>query len=57
MPSPIASSGSTTPLISRIVATWPANFAPRFAKSLGMTADTDFEDIIRAYVAEDMPKR
>ena len=43
-------------VISRIVSTWPANFAPRFAKSLGMSADTDFEDIIRAYVAEDMPK-
>jgi len=44
------------PAIDRIVATWPANFAPRFAAGLGMTADTDFEDVIRAYVAEDMPK-
>jgi hypothetical protein len=42
--------------IDRIVATWPTNFAPRLAPALGMTADTDFEAIIRAYIAEDMPK-
>jgi D-erythronate 2-dehydrogenase len=40
----------------RIVSTWPTNFAPRLAPALGMTADTDFESIIRAYIAEDMPK-
>ena len=42
--------------IDRIVSTWPTNFAPRLAPSLGMQADTDFESIIRAYIAEDMPK-
>jgi nucleoside-diphosphate-sugar epimerase len=42
--------------IDRIVATWPTNFAPRLAPALGMTADTEFEAIIRAYIAEDMPK-
>jgi D-erythronate 2-dehydrogenase len=44
------------PAIDRIVSTWPTNFAPRLAPSLGMKADTDFEGIIRAYIAEDMPK-
>jgi nucleoside-diphosphate-sugar epimerase len=42
--------------IDRIVSTWPTNFAPRLAPSLGMKADTDFDSIIRAYIAEDMPK-
>ena len=42
--------------IDRIVATWPTSFAPHLAPALGMTADTDFEAIIRAYIAEDMPK-
>ena len=44
------------PAIDRIVSTWPTNFAPRLAPSLGMKADTDFESIIGAYIAEDMPK-
>ena len=44
------------PAIDRIVATWPANFAPRRGLALGMRADSDFESIIRAYLADDMPK-
>jgi nucleoside-diphosphate-sugar epimerase len=44
------------PAIDRIVSTWPANFAPKLGPALGMKADADFESIIRAYVAEDMPK-
>ncbi len=43
------------PAIDKIVATWPANFAPAFGLSLGMRADTDFADIVRAYMADDMP--
>ncbi len=42
------------PVIDRIVQTWPGNFAPRLGPSLGMEADTDFADIIRAYIADDM---
>lgn len=42
------------PVIDRIVQTWPANFAPRLGVSLGMTADADFETIVRAYIADDM---
>ncbi len=45
------------PAIDKIVATWAANFAPRLGPALGMTSDTDFESIVRAYIADDMPKR
>jgi hypothetical protein len=44
------------PLIDRIVATWPANFAPKLGPALGMTADADFESIVRAYIADDLPR-
>jgi nucleoside-diphosphate-sugar epimerase len=44
------------PAIDRIVATWPANFAPKLGPALGMQADTDFDAIVRAYIADDMPK-
>jgi len=43
------------PAIAKIVQTWPPNFAPRLGPALGMTADTNFEDIVRAYIADDMP--
>ena len=44
------------PVIDRIVATWPSNFAPKLGPALGMKADPDFESIVRAYIADDMPK-
>jgi nucleoside-diphosphate-sugar epimerase len=44
------------PVIDRIVATWAANFAPKLGPALGMTADADFESIVRAYIADDMPR-
>ncbi len=44
------------PAIDRIVATWPSNFAPKLGPALGMKADTDFLAIVRAYIADDMPK-
>ena len=44
------------PAIDRIVSTWPANFAPKLGRALGMHADADFDSIIRAYIAEDMPR-
>lgn len=44
------------PAVDRIVQTWPVNFAPRLGPALGMTADSDFEAIVRAYVADDMPR-
>jgi D-erythronate 2-dehydrogenase len=43
------------PVIDRIVSTWASNFAPKLGPALGMRADADFESIIRAYIADDMP--
>jgi nucleoside-diphosphate-sugar epimerase len=44
------------PVIDKIVSTWPSNFAPRLGLSLGMRADSDFESIVRAYIADDLPR-
>ena len=43
------------PVIDRIVATWPANFAPLLGPALGMRADQDFESIIRQYIEDEHP--
>jgi D-erythronate 2-dehydrogenase len=43
------------PVIDRIVATWPANFAPALGPALGMRADHDFESIIRQYIEDEHP--
>jgi D-erythronate 2-dehydrogenase len=43
------------PVIDRIVATWPANFAPVLGPALGMRADRDFESIIRQYIEDERP--
>ena len=45
------------PFIDRIVQTWPPRFAPKLGPALGMKTDSDFESIIRAYMADDMPSR
>jgi D-erythronate 2-dehydrogenase len=45
------------PVIERIVATWPPRFAPVLGPALGMRADTDFDSIIRAYIADELPRR
>lgn len=42
------------PAIDRIVRTWPANFDTVFARSIGMAADTDFDDIVRQYIADEL---
>jgi len=44
------------PAIDRIVATWPANFAPQLGPALGMKADRDFEGIVRAYLADEIER-
>ena len=44
------------PVIDKIVSTWPPNFTPVLGPSLGMSADADFESIVRAYIADDMPR-
>ena len=43
------------PVIDRIVATWPANFAPVLGPALGMQADRDFEAIVRQYIEDQRP--
>jgi D-erythronate 2-dehydrogenase len=43
------------PVIDRIVATWPANFAPALGPALGMRADRDFASIIRQYIEDEHP--
>lgn len=39
------------PAIDRLVSSWPQAFAADRGRALGMTADDDFDDIVRAYVA------
>ncbi|MGB6104032.1 MAG: D-erythronate dehydrogenase [Pusillimonas sp.] len=39
--------------VKRIVNSWPGNFAATRAKALGFTADTNFSDIILAYLQDD----
>jgi nucleoside-diphosphate-sugar epimerase len=43
------------PVIDRIVATWPPNFAPVLGPALGMRSDRDFESIIRQYIEDERP--
>jgi nucleoside-diphosphate-sugar epimerase len=40
------------PAIEAIVNSWPGNFSADYAKSLGFTADKDFDSVVRAFVAE-----
>lgn len=43
------------PDIAKIVAGWPRNFAPNRAIELGFKAETSFADIIKTYIADDLP--
>jgi D-erythronate 2-dehydrogenase len=43
------------PVIDRIVATWPANFAPVLGPALGMQGDYDFDAIVRQYIEDERP--
>ena len=40
--------------IKRIVESWPGEFAATRAKALGFKADANFEDVIRAYLADEL---
>ena len=40
--------------VMRIVETWPRDFAPERARSLGFEAEPDFDAILRAYVEDDL---
>ena len=43
------------PRIDRIVSTWPSNFDCAKGMGLGMKADDNFDDVIRAYIADEKP--
>lgn len=43
------------PAVERIVGSWPAAWDTARARHLGMSADANFEAIVRAYVADDLP--
>jgi nucleoside-diphosphate-sugar epimerase len=45
------------PRVQRIVDTWPVAVDASRAVSLGFPSDQSFEDIVRRYVAEDLPRR
>ena len=44
------------PDVAAIVLNWPENFTAARANSLGFAAETDFRDIIRIYIEEDLGK-
>jgi D-erythronate 2-dehydrogenase len=44
------------PALARIVASWPGDFATARADALGFERDASFEDVVRAYVADDLPR-
>ncbi len=41
--------------IDRLVSTWPSSLAADAGRALGMRADADFETIVRAFIAHDLP--
>jgi nucleoside-diphosphate-sugar epimerase len=45
------------PAIIRIVAGWPRNLDPKRALALGFTAETRFEDIVRAHIEDELGGR
>lgn len=42
--------------IARIVDGWPRDFDPVTARSLGFTAEESFEEIVRIYIEDDLPR-
>jgi nucleoside-diphosphate-sugar epimerase len=44
------------PDIAKIVAGWPRDFAPERAIALGFEAETSFAEIIKTYIADDLPQ-
>ena len=42
--------------IVQIVAGWPRDFDPQRARALGFESESDFEEIIRIYLEDDLPK-
>ncbi len=44
----------TDPVIDRIVAGWPRNFDPQRALALGFRAESNFEEIIRVHIEDEL---
>ena len=42
--------------IMKIVSGWPRDFAPERAKALGFEAESDFAEIIRVYIEDDLKR-
>lgn len=45
------------PVIEKIVAGWPQNFDARRASTLGFTAETSFDEIVRAHIEDELGGR
>ena len=45
------------PDIEKIVCSWPAQFAPRRAESLGFKADRSIDEIIQAFIDDELDGR
>jgi D-erythronate 2-dehydrogenase len=43
------------PAMNRIVASWPGDFATDRAQAFGFERDGSFDEIVRAYIADDRP--
>ena len=43
--------------ISRMVASWPARFDPRRALALGFRAETSFDELVNAYIDDELSGR
>ena len=44
------------PALARIVASWPGDFVTARADALGFERDASFEEIVRAYIDDDLPR-
>jgi nucleoside-diphosphate-sugar epimerase len=44
------------PSIMKIVDGWPRDFAPERALALGFEAERSFDDILQAYIEDDLPR-
>jgi nucleoside-diphosphate-sugar epimerase len=40
------------PAVERIVTSWPGNFSADYARSLGFVFDSDFDNVVRAFIAD-----
>ena len=48
--------GARDDYVQALVQGWPRSFRARRAEALGFVAETDFHDIIRTYIEEDLKR-